>query len=211
MYHSQLGQDKYVVEEIFGSKRGLKFCDVGAYDGIKFSNSLFMERELGWRGVCIEPMPRQFEKLALSRSALCFNCCVADFEGVGDFTLIDGHKDSVTMLSGLSAFIEGKSLYRINSLQDQKTTAPVKVRRLSNILREVDISHIDYLSIDAEGAEPKILEDLFSAGIKIDCLTVEQNYGDRKTSNILIERGYRQVKVFDGYEFVFCRTGFGPE
>jgi FkbM family methyltransferase len=210
MYHSQLGQDKYIVEEIFQHRRGLTFCDVGAYDGVKFSNTLFMERELGWRGVCIEPMPRQYQQLVMARSALCVNCCVADFEGTADFTLVDGHKDSVTMLSGLSAYIEGKSLDRINSLQDQKTTTPVKVRRLSNILLEEGISRLDYLSIDAEGAEPKILEDLFAAGVEVDCLTVEQNYGDRKASRILLERGYRQVKVFDGYEFVFCRSGFGP-
>lgn len=210
MYHSQLGQDKYIVEEVFQNKRGLTYCDVGAYDGIKFSNTLYMERELGWRGVCIEPMPLQFEKLVLSRNALCVNCCVADFEGVADFTLIDGHKDSVTMLSGLSAYIEGKSLDRINLLQDQKTTTPVKVRRLSRILKEEGITHLDYLSIDAEGAEPKILEDIFGSGIEIDCLTVEQNYGDRKASKILIQHGFHQVKVFDGYEFVFCRAGFGP-
>jgi hypothetical protein len=79
---SQHGQDAFVYETFFKSKDGQGyFVDVGAYDGVTFSNSLFFERHLGWSGICIEPLPAAFEKLRGSRTAVCLNCAVADREG----------------------------------------------------------------------------------------------------------------------------------
>lgn len=56
---SQLGQDK-IVDEYFHGKRNGVFVDVGAYDGVTFSNTLMLGREGGWTGVCIEPLPDNF-------------------------------------------------------------------------------------------------------------------------------------------------------
>src|SRR5262249_56743026 len=55
---SQLGQDIFVYNTFFRERRTKGyFVDIGAYDGVTFSNSLFFERHLGWQGVCIEPLP----------------------------------------------------------------------------------------------------------------------------------------------------------
>ena len=53
-YHSQLSQDRWV-NTILGGKRDGFFVELGASDGVFMSNSLFFERELGWKGICIEP------------------------------------------------------------------------------------------------------------------------------------------------------------
>jgi hypothetical protein len=51
---SQHGQDAFVYETFFKNDGGQGFfVDVGAYDGVTFSNSLFFERHLGWSGICI--------------------------------------------------------------------------------------------------------------------------------------------------------------
>lgn len=40
-FFSQVGQDKFLLDHIFRGKRKGTFVDVGAYDGERFSNTLF--------------------------------------------------------------------------------------------------------------------------------------------------------------------------
>ena len=49
---SQYGQDKVVYDLLGKPKFGI-FVDIGANDGVTYSNSLFFEQK-NWTGVCIE-------------------------------------------------------------------------------------------------------------------------------------------------------------
>ena len=42
------------------------FLEIGAFDGVTESNTIIMERCLGWRGVLVEPNPRGFDALKAS-------------------------------------------------------------------------------------------------------------------------------------------------
>ena len=97
-YHGQYGQDQIFHEELFGGRKGGVFVDVGAHDGVSFSNTLFFERELGWRGLCIEPIPEIFDDLAKNRSAICVRACVARKTGSKKFLRVRGYAE---MLSGM--------------------------------------------------------------------------------------------------------------
>ena len=49
---SQQGEDKYVYQLFFSGSRGnntLSFIEIGALDGVTFSNSFFFEKSLGGR------------------------------------------------------------------------------------------------------------------------------------------------------------------
>ena len=50
-------------KKIFKNKRDGFFLDIGANDGITLSNSYFFEKELGWKGICFEPLKNAFQKL----------------------------------------------------------------------------------------------------------------------------------------------------
>ncbi len=41
--HSQMGQDLWVYSEVFDRKRGGYYVDVGAHDGVEFSNTLILD------------------------------------------------------------------------------------------------------------------------------------------------------------------------
>ena len=60
--YAQNYQDQWVVElaRLNNWTHEGFFLDVGAYDGIWCSNTYLLERQLGWRGVCVEPFPRNF-------------------------------------------------------------------------------------------------------------------------------------------------------
>jgi len=40
-YYSQYGQDKFINNVVFNNKQRGNFIDIGAHDGITFSNSFF--------------------------------------------------------------------------------------------------------------------------------------------------------------------------
>ena len=80
MFYSQAGQDKWVVEKT-NSKNNGYFLDIGAYDGINYSNTLYFEKYLGWNGICIEPDLKTYGYLIKNRSCICENIAVNNFKG----------------------------------------------------------------------------------------------------------------------------------
>lgn len=104
--YSQHGQDTFVYEAFFkGRTEPGTFVDVGAYDGVTFSNTLLFER-LGWMGVCVEPLPPAFSKLRSSRKAICVNCAVADRAGEAMFVEAEMPAPFEQMYSGLKANLD---------------------------------------------------------------------------------------------------------
>jgi hypothetical protein len=61
-FYSQFNQDRYMFETFFKENKKGFFVDIGAHDGITGNNTKFFE-EIGWSGVCVEPLPFIFEKL----------------------------------------------------------------------------------------------------------------------------------------------------
>ena len=51
--HSQHGQDATIIK-LFGSRRNGYFVDLAANEPLYLSNTRTLERDFGWRGVCIE-------------------------------------------------------------------------------------------------------------------------------------------------------------
>merc|ERR1712032_1738083 len=51
--HSQVGQD-WLVATLLGCKRHGFFVDLAANDAVSLSNSLMLERDFEWNGICIE-------------------------------------------------------------------------------------------------------------------------------------------------------------
>ena len=67
---SQAGQDR-VLDRVLGGKTGGVFVDIGAYDGRTGSNTLFFERERGWTGLLVEPVPDMAIPLARRSRPSC--------------------------------------------------------------------------------------------------------------------------------------------
>lgn len=162
------------------------FIEVGAYDGLLFSNTKLMEECYGWTGVMIEPSEEQFVKLVANRpNSKCFQCALGAFQedgtyGEGDF---DG---------GLMSSLNGRS--------GRPIKVQVLIRSLQSILDECGLNHVNFFSLDTEGYELNILR-----GIDFDKTTFDY---------MLIEIYTHQyddiVRFLDckGYELVSCLTNY---
>ncbi len=70
-FFSRSGLDQLLFESFFRGKRGGVFVDADAADGETFNHSLFFERFMDWRGLCVEPKSDAFAKLAAVRKCQC--------------------------------------------------------------------------------------------------------------------------------------------
>lgn len=53
-YHSQSGEDKLFNNKYFKNKLNGIYVELGALDGLMYSNTFFFENYLGWSGILIE-------------------------------------------------------------------------------------------------------------------------------------------------------------
>ena len=64
---SQHAEDIYAYEHFFYGRGGGTFLEMGALNGLQWSNTVALERVLGWRGVLIEASPSSYKQLAVNR------------------------------------------------------------------------------------------------------------------------------------------------
>jgi FkbM family methyltransferase len=151
-YFSQAGQDKWVCE-FFKFAKGRFFLDIGAYDGIKISNTYALERFLEWKGLCIEANPDIFGILKSNRQSICINAAVGDRDGVCGFKKND--------------------LY--GAIKDGEETV-VELKTLRTLLIEYNSPKIiDYISIDIEGNEYSALTQFPFDTHNFLLMTIEHN------------------------------------
>jgi len=193
-YYSQHGQDRFLEEYIFrGYSNGI-FVDVGANDGISINNTLYFEKTNNWTGINIEPMKAEFETLKKERpNCVNLNCAVSDFNGTDEFLQISGYS---SMISGLKNEYDDRHLqrldYEIKKYDGNAGVITVQTRTLESIFDEYKLKSINFLSIDVEGAEFKVIKSINFNKVFIDVICFENNYKDLSVEiiNHLKNRGY---------------------
>jgi hypothetical protein len=201
-YVSQKGQDRWVIEEIFPGRRGGYFLDLAACDGFADSNSLVLERELGWTGVAIEGEPSFFAGLKQNRTCATVHACVDEVErdveflpnsGLGGI-VADDTDNCPSIRAGL-----------IEEYRAQGQLIPVRTRTLADILDSVGApSVIDYFSFDVEGAETRILRCFPFDRYRFLAVTIERPTPELNV--IMFANGYLFVKNFQFDSFYVHRT-----
>jgi len=154
--YGQLGQDLLALDFFRSFPAEHKtFLDVGAFDGITFSNTrLFFEE--GWSGVCIEPCLKNYSKLELlykDTPVVTVKAAATDYEGelelnVATIPWAEEHGSPVSshatdVIKRWPDFIWEKEI--------------VSATTVNQILESNNITHIDFVSIDVEGQEMAVL------------------------------------------------------
>lgn len=200
-YFGQYEQDR-VIDVLLRKKHHGFFLDIGAHDGITFSNSYFFEKNRDFKGICLEPNPVVFENLIKNRKCDCLNSAASNKDGYAKFTKISGYSE---MLSGLEEFRDPR--------HDDRTKKEIDLRggkietievTTVNVNGLIENRSIDFITIDIEGGELEVLKTLdFN---KFDCkiLVVEINYENQKNqiSEILRHNHFFNYKRV-GSDYIF--------
>jgi FkbM family methyltransferase len=207
-YFSQYNQDKFLNEVVFFNKRNGFFIDIGAHDGILFSNSLFFERYNGWSGICVEPNPVVFNKLVLNRISINLNVCIGSENRKVKFTQIEGYSE---MLSGITEKYDDRHIERINHdiLIKGGKKAEIEVDMITlNTIDELKNKKIDFISIDTEGNEFDIINSINFDLLDVKSLVVENNYKDNRIAAYLSSFGFKLIYKLDCDEVFLNKKHF---
>lgn len=183
--HAQFLQDLWVAWEL-GSPRDGFFVDFGAADGVHASNSLYLERELGWRGVLAEPARVWQAALKKNRPGPIDHRCVWIRSG----ETLTFNQPSTILHSTLDAYSAA------DGLADKRADGeryPVDTVSLMDLLAHWNAPRrIDYLSIDTEGSELDILAAFDFAAYDVRAISVEHNHTDKRHAlfDLLTAKGY---------------------
>ena len=178
-FKSQVGQDEWVCK-MLNNKRNGYFLDIGACEGVYHSNTWYLEKELGWTGVCVEPAKVPFARLIGERNCSCVNKAVYNKAGVTLFheyknDLWRGHIDTVGY--------------------------PIECITLTDLIKEFDVPKIiDYISINIEGLEYEILTGFPFKEYKSRLWSIEHNSDEKnekrdKVRRFMAEHGYIYVPL----------------
>lgn len=199
MFYSQYKQDEYLENRFFkGYKNGI-YVDVGAHDGVSLNNTLYFEKNNNWRGINIEPIKNVFDKLAVNRpNDTNINCAVCNNDGETEFYLNEGYTE---MLSGIIDNYDKRHLERLKNenIEHLGNTHIIKVntKKLETIFDESKMTHINYLSIDVEGAEFEVIKSINFDKVFIDVIGFENNYMETSIPIIkyLENKGFELDKI----------------
>ena len=193
-YYSEKGQDKVVHLDYFEGYRSGVFVDIGAYNGVTDSHSCFFERELGWTGLCVEPIPNIFDELKANRICTCIQGCVANRTCVSQFLKVTSPDKNTEMLSGLIDKFEPRHMQRIHReigrFGGSSELIDMKCYTINDLLAYHGISHINLLILETEGSEFDILSTFNFARHPTDVILVGDHYGDKRFIPFLASKGF---------------------
>lgn len=134
------------------------FVEAGGHDGFTQSNTYWLERFRGWRGILVEPMPELAAEARLSRpGATVFQCALV---------AADETRERITMRFGdLMSMVEGvrdPDWVKGGTILGWRDSYEIDVdaRTLSSLLDDVGAPEVDLLSLDVEGFEGPALRGL---------------------------------------------------
>jgi FkbM family methyltransferase len=192
MSNSQIGQDLWVLEKTKYKKNGF-FVEAGACDGLIFSNTFFLEKDYNWSGICCEPNINYFNLLKNNRKCLFDNRALYEKDELeieffpaneigGTF---QDFKEEPSRIIERTKFLPYKvKTVSLNTLLDQHN-AP---------------SQIDYISLDTEGSELKILQNFNFNKYKVKIFSVEHNTEQRKDNGLYLSKIIELFNYF-GYNY----------
>jgi FkbM family methyltransferase len=192
-YYAQTGQDK-IIEEFFQNKPPLNkvFVEVGAFDGVHYSNVRRLYEYYAWTGLSIEPVKKNFRMLEKSYEdtpVRCLNFGVSDKEGATEINVVTW-PDLPEWGSDVST-LDSAEMARWENYKPVWNMERIILKKLSTILDEQKIEAFDLLSVDTEGHDLEALQSLDFSRFKPALIVVE--YGEKRSELIALleSKGYK--------------------
>lgn len=175
-----------IIQVLCDTSKGF-FVDIGAHDGLSGNNTKYFE-EIHWDGICIEPHPKVFKNLAANRTCRVENVAIWKEDTEIDFLAVSGYPE---MLSGIVESYDPRHRARVEreivSMGGSSELVKVKALKFDSLGLP---SKIDFLSVDTEGSELHILDNVDFSRYDIRVICVENNFMDPLYEKFFNDRGY---------------------
>jgi FkbM family methyltransferase len=193
---SQSGEDKVLISIFSGVCDG-KYVELGALDGLTYSNTYAFNQDMGWRGILIEPSPTSFSSLRANRANEISLVHAAVCKERSQLHFIDQRN----AIAGLWEFSSPSFRERFWPGVLREHGTPVYCLPMSDIILtgSGQSSHFfaDFLSLDVEGGELQVLESLNFNVTAFGVVIVEAD-GSNATKDQLV----RDLLEANGYSYM---------
>ncbi|KAK3856135.1 hypothetical protein Pcinc_037516 [Petrolisthes cinctipes] len=196
------------------------FVEAGALDGQQLSNTLWLEQELDWTGLLIEPNPYSFHHLQHKhRKAWTSNSCISTnkFTRRSTFASSEIAKGSATpWFAKGSTYQLGVTMKTSDGLEGNdgpldeggKYFFMVHCFPLHSYLLALNVTTIDMLSLDTQGSEVDILKSIPWEKVNIRVLVIEvTDLAHFQTDLVEYLKGKGFVLVGNFLDYVFVKKG----
>lgn len=157
------------------------YIEAGANNGIRQSNTLFLEKSLGWSGILVEPNHKKMKLCKEYRGSnnLFYTCALSPSE---DVTCITGNFNEDCAGESLMAcsqniidldYYDEEFKNQIRDKINSREQISVPAKTLNSILEENKITHVDFMSLDIEGYELEILRNFNFVNFNITFILIE--------------------------------------
>ena len=213
MFYSQCQEDVYLNQYIFKNKQNGIYIELGALDGILYSNTKFFEDSLNWTGILIEPHPNKFEMLQKNRpNNFLFNSLVSCHSEPLEFRYFVNHHAAVSGVENtlpqehFDNYFESNNAFNKSLPQNRIFIQP---KSLTEIVSSTHLTHIDLLSLDVEGHELEVLKS-WDFSIPIDIILIEtlgvKPEKEELCREILKNNNYRFITKYKANEIYALNT-----
>ena len=202
---SQGREDLFLSENYFFKKTGGTFLELGALDGLMYSNSYYFEQSLGWRGVLIEGSPVLYQKLRANRpEAITVNAMIC-----AEPRQLHWIETSNAIGGAWELMQDGFKKVKHPTMTDEKVAElpTVPCVRLDSVMARFGVTHVDLFSLDVEGAELSVLQAIDFNRFSASVIVSEYRPGQRGVDDILKRAGYLKHNQI-GSNHVFLHPKF---
>ena len=187
-FFSQQGEDLLIFRNFINNvvKDGI-FVELGACNGLTYSNTKFFENNLGFTGILIEPIKEMYDKLIRNRpKCICIN------------KAISLETDDVNMIvnGAVSGIKKSMTENFIKSWHKRSIERLVKTTTMSQIFQDNKIEFVDFLSVDVEGGELDVLNTINWEDVPIYLICIELD-----GHNPIKNEECRKILINNGFQF----------
>lgn len=209
---SQDMQDWIVYVDFFQQHCYGVFVEVGGADGISNSNSYAYEIDLNWSGMLIEASPSAFKLLSSRnerRNSKKINGAVGDKEDTVTFIDIEGPQSQLSCVKELATpeHLKRIEIEMKSSGTGKLSEVEIPMKPLSKWLLDANLHHVNFFSLDVEGAELPVLKTIDFDSTSIDVLSIEINGKLEDLRGYLEPRGFLVHKITN-LDVIFCHKRF---
>lgn len=176
--HSQNNEEQ-LIAQYFGDHVGT-FLDLGANDGSTLSNTRALALK-GWSGVCVDASPKAYAKLER---------LYADCDHIETHNVAMGNKDGWLTLHESGSHLNAGDVALVSSVVEAETerwkaatdfeAVTVPAITFATLLKRSKYSTFDLISVDIEGHDLMLLEQMDLTALGCQMLVIEVNKSDPK-------------------------------
>lgn len=175
--YSQHGEDHFIDKYGLINKDSV-ILDIGANDGITFSNSRFFIEKYGSSAFLVEPTSKCLSKLNelyLNNHKIKIIPYAISEKNESIKINVGNLMDLPTCINQVSTLIESERIYWEKGRNVIYTEEIIQSITPNELIKKLNNVSIDLLSIDTEGYDYYILSELFTLGIKPKLIIFEWN------------------------------------